>query len=280
MNNRNFRSVVSGALVGLMLGIVSVVGCGGAPDDQDESSDIGQADQTMSAPRTNTYVLGASQASSGLRCTRTNATQVCNAPTTRVMKWCNDNLTGPETQYASFLSVARDSGGHFTWTLNPATGAACQAAMSAGTVNVMVNAANNICPSGTTNIDSIVCGNPTVTTAQMTESPSVPGSFFGSNGGIVHIDRAHLLAFSTSQSDRDLAAQHGVAHQGLRFVGIGARTDHGGFGAIYWSNRSVLPLTGTVGRTLTTGENCTLANYSSVLSPGIYAQDSTSCSTD
>lgn len=279
MVNKYIRSSVAGALVGLMLGIVSIVGCGGAPEEQGDASDIGQTEQPISAPRTASYVLGTAEGNSRIKCTPANAGQVCDVPTTRVMKFCLDNLNAEETADApGYLRNAGDSSNHFTWTQNPATGAACQSAYNSGAVNVLVNMVSGVCPAGTSNTENFVCVNPTVVTPQLAENPSVPGAFFGMNGGIIHIDRTKLLSSFPNNVDRSAARGHSITRMGLALEGIGGRSDANA--TFLYSRRAILPLNLGLGFTLTTGENCILANYSSVLSPGIYAQDSVSCSTD
>lgn len=253
--------------------------CGDPDAGAGDGDELGQTEEPINAPKTASYVLGTAEGNSRIKCTPTNATQVCDVPTTRVMKYCMDNLVTEEIiDVENYLPQAGDSAHHFTWTLNTSSGAACQAAYNSGAVNVLVNMISGVCPSGTTNTENFVCVNPTVVTPQLAENPSVPGSFFGINGGIIHIDRAKLLASFPSATDRSNARGHAVTRMGLALEGIGGRSDANA--TFLYSRRAILPLLIQVGYTLTTGEQCMLQNYSSVIQPGVYARDSVSCSVD
>lgn len=258
--------------------------CGGSPEDfsDEEASDIGQTEAAIVAPRNASYVMGASQAQSALRCTPTSATQNCNVPITRTFKYCASGLNAEELlDLRAVVLGGEDSQHHFTWTelfngTTPVRDAACTTAALNGQVNVIVNSINNFCAAAgatATNIDSLVCMNATVVTPQLPESPSVPGNFFGTNGGVIHIDRARLLAAFPLASDRSKARQHGLGHSSAAIDGLGARTETNE--VFLWTRRQVSPLS-SVGRTLSAGEDCTLRFYSS--SPANqYNQNSTNC---
>lgn len=267
------------AVLSCMLAGSVLIACGAPDAVTDDGDELGQTEEPINAPKTASYVLGTAEGNTRIKCTPANAGQVCDVPTTRVMKYCMDNLVSEEIiDVENYLPHAGDSSGHFTWTLNTAAGAQCQAAYNSGAVNVLVNVISGVCPSGTSNTENFVCVNPTVVTPQLTENPSVPGSFFGINGGIIHIDRAKLLSSFPNSTDRSNARGHSVTRMGLALEGIGGRSDANA--SFLYSRRAILPLQIQNGYTLTTGENCILANYSSVIQPGIYARDSVSCSTD
>lgn len=282
--NHPFKSVVFGFYVGALAGAVSLAtGCGGAPE-QDEASDIGKVQQPVFAPRTANYVLGATNTQSALRCTTTSTGQICNVPMTKTFTYCENGLNAEELQQLTSVQsggASQTAPFRFTWAELksggvPVRDAACQTAYTAGQCNVLVNHIDNFCaPAGAsaTNIDSLVCSNPTVTTGLLPEIPNVPGSFIGMNGGIIHIDRARLLAAFPVQPGRSEVLQHGLGHAAAALDGLGARTES--TSTFLWTRRQVSPLS-TLGRTHSNGEECTL-NFYSATGGTNYTQDATSC---
>jgi hypothetical protein len=52
----------------------------GAPDELDDSLDLGQAEQALAAPASPSFQLGTTTSSARLQCGRTNSGQVCSVP--------------------------------------------------------------------------------------------------------------------------------------------------------------------------------------------------------
>ncbi len=265
-----------------LLALTLLAAACGAQDDGPEDT-IGTTELAITAPRTNTYVLGTTNTQAGLRCTVANATQICNVPTTRLFSYCLSGLNAEEIPDISALRAGGNSANlHFNWTEltsggNPVRDAACETAFHNGQVNVLVNHIDNFCASAgasTTNIDTLVCFSPNPPGAQLVESPSVNGSFFGITGGVIHIDRARLSAGFPITSERQKVRQHGLGHAAAGVDGLGARTES--FTTFLWTRRQVLPL--ELGRTHSAGEDCTLSFYSSAGTQ--YNQDTAHCSVD
>lgn len=253
-------------------------------DVDDASADaveLGTAEQPIFAPRGNTYVLGSTTSQSALRCTTTSSSQVCDVPTRKTYTYCSTGLTALENGLISAVATGgsnQTAPFRFQTTDSGLRDAACDAAFNAGTVQILINAANNICGAAgapATNIDSLVCGTPSVVTGTLPEVPSVPGSFRGIAGGVIHLDRARLAAaFTTGTQNWNLVSQHGLAHQAARFRGLGARTENP-FALFLWTYRPVQPIS-TIGRTFTKGEEC-VTNFYSATGGTNYTTDSVSC---
>lgn len=255
----------------------------GATDDLSEMP-LGQTEEAMNAPETQHYVLGTSEGSGRVRCVVNNAQQTCDVPTTRVYKYCAETtVTQSQLNQLSTLDAAGSSSDrHFSWS--PALdssghilyGAACDAALTNGTANVMVNAANNICASqstGSANIDTFVCYNPTLDVA-LSKSPSnFPGNYQGIRGGIIHIDNAKLAQFFPSDPNKTLVLQHGLGHAAVGLDGLGARSES--TSQFLYSYRPTFPIS-TLGLTKSAGEDCVLRFYTT-LPQGVYGVDTSSC---
>lgn len=249
------------------------------------TDDLGTAEQAVFAPRGPTYVLGSSTSQSATRCTTGSASQVCHVPMTKTYKFCSVGLTATENADLSALaqggsnqtSPFRFSMTELTSGGSPVRDAACTTAFNAGTANVLVNASDNICGAAgapATNIDSLVCANPSETTGVLPEVPSVPGSFKGIAGGVIHIDRARLAAAFPVLAQRQQVRSHGLGHQGARLIGLGARTEDP-FTTFMWTRRQVQPLTAFT-RTKSVGEEC-VTNFYSATGGVNYTTDAVSC---
>lgn len=247
--------------------------------------ELGTAEQPIFAPRGPVYVLGSTTTDSGLRCTRTSSGQACDVPTAKFMKYCSVGLNASENGQLGAVGIGasnQTSPFRFQTTelfngVNPVRDADCTAAFNAGTAQIMINVANNICASAgasATNIDTLVCGNPSVVTGLLPEVPSVPGSFRGILGGIIHVDRARLLAAFPLNTDRARVLAHGLGHQGARLIGLGARTEDP-FTTFLWTRRQVQPIS-ILGRTKTVGEEC-VTNFYSATGGTNYTTDAFSC---
>lgn len=263
--------------------VLSACGADGGTNDGDVVQ-LGQDKEAIVAPKTTNYVMGTVNNQAGARCTTISTGQVCNVPTVRTFIYCPVGLNAEELLQLSSVEHAASSDNHFSWTAlldstgQPVRDSACSAQFiaHASNLNVKIDHIDNHCATAVapaTNIDSVVCTDPTVVTSTLTESPSVPGSFFGINGGVIHIDRARLLAKFPNAIDRSRVLQHGLGHAALALEGLGARTEPGL--QFCYSYRPTFPIS-TLGLTNSDGEDCTLRFYSAGVTTQ-YNQDATHC---
>lgn len=219
MVNKYIRSSVAGALVGLMLGIVSVVGCGGAPDagTDDESSDIGQTEQPLAANGPN---YGISTADSHSACDKVNAGQSCIVPKSLALTYCYTGFTAAQ-QFSfdnAFATFNSENNQHFSFGRAIISAADCLAGVAgSGAIKVRPGTAN--CSGGSTsgNVDSYVCFKPGGLTA-LTES--VPGTWQRWAGGDIFVDSTDLVAQDGAVDG--CVGTHGIRHAAAAAAGLGA----------------------------------------------------------
>lgn len=279
MQSKTIRALILGAYMGTLLGAASLsTGCGGYDQDDnieptDDSGELGSVEEAVSAVFSPNYGYGVSTALSHLACNTTNNGQTCIVPLRKNIRWCNQSPGAgglDATTFSDFSGAVGFLAGQFpSWSFTHlADGAACDSLPEdGGTVQVKLNqaASGSLCSGGPSSdqIDAYVCVNFGDTSGALTETPSLPGTFFGGIGhtqglAFMHADVGETTTRAGAGS-KDIVLSHGFVLGLMELMGLGARTDAAS--SSLFTGRSILPI--AVVRHVSSGELCRGASFNS-----------------
>ncbi len=212
---------------------VAFMGCGaplepGETDIDEWSEVVSQTQQELSAPtRGTTFAYGVTTASSHLACTTTSTGQSCLVPKKKTHKWCvvdgaplvTGGLTTQEKADVVLVANALNAANTGFTLTHTVDGTQCVSDFGNQLTDILFlsQSCSGTCSSVST-IDGCVCMVATQG-AQLTES--VPGNFFVSSRGTVHIDSADIQSSGMSATE---VRRHGIAKAFLAVEGLGATT--------------------------------------------------------
>lgn len=237
-----------------------------AVDTETDPSELVQLGQPMSAPVTPTFQIGTRTSSSRMRCDRSTSGQVCQIPPTKSIAWCG----GAPLPYSADLQPVVDifdavSG--WTYTFGNTS---CSSFF-----NIKVQTQADGCGSngtGSNNINDYVCTTFNNTTS-LTEGSGVVGQYQRSDNCTVKIDDQQITAKVSDADGRRRLFRHAWAHGLAECVGLGGRN------SVASNHATRVDINSSVERTsLTSGEVCTLQNYST--SSNTTFSNSGTCASD
>jgi hypothetical protein len=242
----------------------------GAPDEWDDSLDLGQAEQAFAAPASPSFQLGTTTSSARLQCGRTNSGQVCSVPlmNSKAVLWRFGANSGFSDQQKADFRIVMTAVDNVlpSWTFTESTSQAAA---------IVVDKAACSGSSSSNNIEAFSCIDLSGPEIDLEEGPGVVGQYTAHVFGDVHIDFDDIDAKFSSAADRLALAQHAFGHGIISWLGLGSRSDSGALGFVSRRqvNLNVLNLP------LTQGEACRLEAYD-ITNNGAFDLLSPACTSD
>lgn len=267
-----------------ILGLVLACACGGAEGEQ--SAELGQVQEPISAKASANVVLGVTTSSTRSPCPRNNAGTICLVPGNNVLGYCIETSGMSSNVINTIRSRANSFGSLLTGF------SFVESAFSDGSGHcvgqpgqnwdVLINdLKSGFCGATGGNVtNNYVCVNfPAVGGGVTPMTESIPGTFYNwtaqGTGAVLHIESTEIANRGANATQDQQLLEHAIMH-GLNFlVGIGdqsALTDK-------WSSHSILPFSSSRGWGLG-GERCRAASWGGIGSQGTYTLTSPGCGSD
>ncbi len=233
------------------------LGCG-APADEGGGLFIGENQQALSSRFSATYTYGLNAVSGHIGCHGVGVEVCINLPVQKNFRWCDDTITHADTLNAfatATAGVQQASSGNFTFQYV----GHCSSPFIQGSADVLMNelpCAGDL----TVNIDGYACANWGQQPPQNTLSESLPGIYYAAttnSTGVVHIDRADILARGANATEDSKLLLHAAYKMAWETVGIGTHSEP----TNAMTGRLVTPINQNR-PTGTTEDKCRAASYS------------------